>query len=137
MNRREAEPTDESAADAAQGDGGCAIPGEADAVCAALSHEAAELAALLRTLQEDFSTIGPGALPDQVVVSAQSLDRVCQTLDDFGTIFARLAASGDGGAFSAGVLAAAVAEARQDHLRRRLLTGDTARAAEIGTIELF
>ena len=96
----------------------------AGTMCSALSQEASELAALLRALQDDFSAFGADHLPDNVLVSAQSLDRVCQTLDDFGAIFERLASGGSGLGLTAGALSDAVAAARQEHLRRRLLSGD-------------
>ena len=112
------------------------MPADAATMCVALSAEAGELAALLRALQDDFSSLHPSTLSDEVVVSAQSLDRVCQTLDDFGAIFGTLAAHGDAGDVPAAAIAAAVAAARQDHLRRRLRSG-TAPIVPPESIELF
>lgn len=91
-------------------------------MCAALSEEAVELAGLLRALQDDFTAICPDTLPDQVMMSAQALDRVCQTLDDFGAIFGQLAGVEPGG-LPPEAVAAAIGSARQDHLRRRLIHG--------------
>lgn len=105
-------------------------------MCAALAEEAVELAALLRVLQDDFTTVRPGVLPSGVVVSAQALDRVCQTLDDFGAIFARLATSGEARGLDAAAIGAAIGAARQDHLRRRLLSGRPQDPAE-AELELF
>ena len=113
--------------------------GGAATMCAALSQEAAELAALMRVLQDDFTAVRPGMLPDEVVMSVQALDRVCQTLDDFGAIFESLAASVASCAPGPRVVGSAIGAARQDHLRRRLASGHAPTPAPGGdeAVELF
>lgn len=113
---------------------------EAPASYGALSDEAGDLADLLRGLQDDFSCVPSDALPAHILLSAQALDRACQTLDDFGAIFARLheivAAHGPASPCAA-AFDTAVQAARQDHLRRRLTARDGGDHDDPGHVELF